>query len=138
MLWGAEDRPLPVAAGERFASELGRPAPRLIDGAGHFLQEDRGRGDRRDHRRLALEPLSVLARIPSSHSSEGDVVCAGRSCLPCSLPRWRWAAPAGAWPPDGKRWRALTETTGVTAAQLAAVCPRDGETRCAGRPATAT
>jgi haloalkane dehalogenase len=42
LLWGAEDRPLPVAAGERFASELGRPAPRLIDRAGHFLQEDRG------------------------------------------------------------------------------------------------
>ena len=43
-----------------------------------------------------------------------------------------WAAPAGALPPDGKRWRALTETTGVTAAQLAAVCPRDGESRCSG------
>jgi haloalkane dehalogenase len=42
MLWGAEDRPLPVAAGERFASELGLPAPRLIPEAGHFLQEDRG------------------------------------------------------------------------------------------------
>jgi haloalkane dehalogenase len=42
LLWGAEDRPLPVAAGERFAAELGRPAPRLIPGAGHFLQEDRG------------------------------------------------------------------------------------------------
>ena len=43
-----------------------------------------------------------------------------------------WAAPAGAWPPDGKRWRALTETTGVTAAQLAALCPRDGASRCSG------
>jgi haloalkane dehalogenase len=42
LLWGAEDRPLPPAAGETFASELGRPAPRLIEGAGHFLQEDRG------------------------------------------------------------------------------------------------
>jgi haloalkane dehalogenase len=42
LLWGAEDRPLPVAAGERFASELGVAAPRLIEGAGHFLQEDRG------------------------------------------------------------------------------------------------
>ena len=42
------------------------------------------------------------------------------------------AAPASAMPPDGKRWRALTETTGVTAAQLAAVCPRDGESRCSG------
>ena len=42
MLWGAEDRPLPPSAGETFAAELGRPAPRLIEGAGHFLQEDRG------------------------------------------------------------------------------------------------
>jgi pimeloyl-ACP methyl ester carboxylesterase len=42
MLWGAEDRPLPPAAGEEFASALGRPAPRLVEGAGHYLQEDRG------------------------------------------------------------------------------------------------
>ncbi|HEX6027055.1 MAG TPA: haloalkane dehalogenase [Solirubrobacter sp.] len=42
MLWGAEDRPLPPAAGEAFASALGQPAPRLIDGAGHYLQEDQG------------------------------------------------------------------------------------------------
>ncbi|MDA0161903.1 haloalkane dehalogenase [Solirubrobacter ginsenosidimutans] len=42
LLWGAEDRPLPLSAGERFASELGVPAPRVIAGAGHFLQEDRG------------------------------------------------------------------------------------------------
>jgi haloalkane dehalogenase len=42
LLWGAEDRPLPLAHGEAFAAELGRPAPRPIAGAGHFLQEDRG------------------------------------------------------------------------------------------------
>jgi haloalkane dehalogenase len=42
MLWGAEDRPLPPSAGEAFASALGRPAPRLVAGAGHYLQEDRG------------------------------------------------------------------------------------------------
>ena len=42
MLWGAEDRPLPPAAGEAFASALGQPAPQLIEGAGHFLQEDQG------------------------------------------------------------------------------------------------
>jgi len=42
MLWGAEDRPLPPEQGEAFASELGRPAPRLIADAGHYLQEDRG------------------------------------------------------------------------------------------------
>jgi haloalkane dehalogenase len=42
MLWGAEDRPLPPSAGEAFAGALGRPAPQLIAGAGHYLQEDRG------------------------------------------------------------------------------------------------
>ena len=42
MLWGREDLALPPAAGEAFAAALGRPAPRVLDGAGHFLQEDRG------------------------------------------------------------------------------------------------
>jgi haloalkane dehalogenase len=42
LLWGAQDNPLPPSAGEAFASELGRPAPQLIEGAGHFLQEDQG------------------------------------------------------------------------------------------------
>jgi haloalkane dehalogenase len=42
MLWGAEDRPLPVEAGRAFAASIGRDAPRVIEGAGHFLQEDRG------------------------------------------------------------------------------------------------
>jgi haloalkane dehalogenase len=42
LLWGAQDNPLPPSAGEAFASELGKPAPRLIEGAGHFLQEDQG------------------------------------------------------------------------------------------------
>jgi haloalkane dehalogenase len=42
MLWGADDPVLPPVAGERFASALGRPAPRVLERAGHFLQEDRG------------------------------------------------------------------------------------------------
>ena len=42
MLWGADDPVLPPALGEAFASALGRPAPRIVDRAGHFLQEDRG------------------------------------------------------------------------------------------------
>lgn len=42
MLWGAEDAILPLRVGERFAEAIGREAPRPIDGAGHFLQEDRG------------------------------------------------------------------------------------------------
>src|SRR4051794_29588850 len=42
MLWGAEDVPLPPSAGEAFASALGRPAPSPVEGAGHYLQEDRG------------------------------------------------------------------------------------------------
>jgi len=42
LLWGAEDRPLPPERGDAFAAELGRPAPRQIANAGHFLQEDQG------------------------------------------------------------------------------------------------
>src|SRR5690349_6888340 len=42
LLWAAEDRPLPVAAGEAFASALGRSLDHVVEGAGHFLQEDRG------------------------------------------------------------------------------------------------
>ncbi len=42
MLWADSDPVLPLAVGERFASSIGRPAPRVIEGAGHFLQEDCG------------------------------------------------------------------------------------------------
>jgi haloalkane dehalogenase len=42
LLWGAEDRPLPPEQGDAFAAQLGRPAPRRIADAGHFLQEDQG------------------------------------------------------------------------------------------------
>jgi hypothetical protein len=46
--------------------------------------------------------------------------------------------PAGAVPPDpvndgnGKEWRQLYETTGISWSQLAGVCPRDGVTPCSG------
>jgi haloalkane dehalogenase len=42
LLWGENDPVLPVRAGEALASALGKPAPRVIAGAGHFLQEDQG------------------------------------------------------------------------------------------------
>jgi haloalkane dehalogenase len=42
MLWGAEDPVLPPQAGEEFAAALGRPAPRPVPEAGHYLQEDQG------------------------------------------------------------------------------------------------
>jgi hypothetical protein len=49
------------------------------------------------------------------------------------------AGPAGAAPPSdltddgqGKRWRQLTETVGMNVDQVAAMCPRDGVTRCSG------
>jgi haloalkane dehalogenase len=42
MLWGEHDLPLPPSAGEAFASALGKPAPTMVPGAGHYLQEDRG------------------------------------------------------------------------------------------------
>jgi hypothetical protein len=46
--------------------------------------------------------------------------------------------PAGAVPPDpvddgnGKEWRQLYETTGLSWSQVAQVCPRDGITPCSG------
>jgi haloalkane dehalogenase len=42
VLWGEEDRALPVAAGEALAQALEWPAPLPIAGAGHYLQEDAG------------------------------------------------------------------------------------------------
>ena len=42
MLWAAEDRPLPPSAGAAFASSIGRSIDHVVEGAGHFLQEDRG------------------------------------------------------------------------------------------------
>ena len=42
MLWADQDPVLPPSAGEALASALGRPAPRVIADAGHFLQEDQG------------------------------------------------------------------------------------------------
>ncbi len=43
MLWADSDPVLPVQTGERFAEAIGRPAPRIIPDASHFLQEDQGR-----------------------------------------------------------------------------------------------
>jgi haloalkane dehalogenase len=42
MLWADSDPILPPAVGEKFASAIGRPAPRAIPDASHFLQEDQG------------------------------------------------------------------------------------------------
>jgi haloalkane dehalogenase len=42
MLWGDSDPVLPVAVGESFAAAIGREAPRVIENASHFLQEDQG------------------------------------------------------------------------------------------------
>jgi haloalkane dehalogenase len=42
VLWGDADPVLPVRAGEALSSAVGWPAPRVVAGAGHFLQEDRG------------------------------------------------------------------------------------------------
>jgi Ca2+-binding RTX toxin-like protein len=37
---------------------------------------------------------------------------------------------------DGKKWRQLYQTLGMTPAQVAQVCPRDGVTRCSGSVGT--
>jgi pimeloyl-ACP methyl ester carboxylesterase len=42
ILWADSDPVLPFAVGERFAAAIGGPAPRKIEDASHFLQEDQG------------------------------------------------------------------------------------------------
>ena len=42
MLWADSDPVLPLSVAERFAEAIGRPAPRVIPDASHFLQEDQG------------------------------------------------------------------------------------------------
>ncbi len=42
MLWADSDPVIPLSVGERFAESIGREAPRVIEDAGHFLQEDQG------------------------------------------------------------------------------------------------
>jgi haloalkane dehalogenase len=42
MLWADSDPILPLSVGERFAESIGQPAPRVIENASHFLQEDQG------------------------------------------------------------------------------------------------
>jgi haloalkane dehalogenase len=41
-LWGEHDGVLPVALGGAFTAAIGRAEPEIIEGAGHFLQEDAG------------------------------------------------------------------------------------------------
>jgi haloalkane dehalogenase len=42
MLWGDSDPVLPLSVAESFAESIARPAPRVIENASHFLQEDQG------------------------------------------------------------------------------------------------
>jgi haloalkane dehalogenase len=42
MLWGDSDPVLPLSVAESFAEAIARPAPRVIENASHFLQEDQG------------------------------------------------------------------------------------------------
>ena len=41
-LWADSDPIIPPSTGERFCEAIGRPAPELVEGASHFLQEDAG------------------------------------------------------------------------------------------------
>jgi haloalkane dehalogenase len=42
MLWADSDPVLPLETGRRFAQAIGRADPEVVEGAGHFLQEDAG------------------------------------------------------------------------------------------------
>jgi haloalkane dehalogenase len=42
MLWADSDPVLTLETGERFAAAIGRDSPRVVEHAGHFLQEDQG------------------------------------------------------------------------------------------------
>ncbi len=42
VLWGAQDPVLPLDRGEAFAAAIGAGPVHPVDGAGHYLQEDRG------------------------------------------------------------------------------------------------
>src|SRR5262249_26235321 len=42
------------------------------------------------------------------------------------------AKASATFPADGKLWRQLTETVGVTPGEVAGMCPRDGAGRCTG------
>ena len=42
MLWADSDPVMPLSSGESFAESIGRKAPRTIENASHFLQEDQG------------------------------------------------------------------------------------------------
>jgi len=42
VLWADADPILPIRTGEAFAAAIGAPPPETVEGAGHFLQEDRG------------------------------------------------------------------------------------------------
>lgn len=41
-LWADSDPIIPPKVGVRFCEAIGRPAPQMIEGASHFLQEDKG------------------------------------------------------------------------------------------------
>jgi haloalkane dehalogenase len=41
-LWGDSDPILSLETGRRFAAAIGAPEPEIVEGASHFLQEDRG------------------------------------------------------------------------------------------------
>jgi len=42
VLWADADPVLPLDTGRRFARAIGAPEPEVVEGAGHFLQEDAG------------------------------------------------------------------------------------------------
>src|SRR5262245_18678810 len=85
-------------------------------------------------RPVACTRAPVSAVHPTSEHMMQTLKRASISLLLCivSLP----AAAQGVDDGHDKEWRQLTDTTGATWNQLAAVCPRDGQTPCAGSVGT--
>jgi hypothetical protein len=78
-------------------------------------------------------------RYPSRVKSSGQQSARGikmfnqwKSWLVAGLAIIATNAMAGVDDKHGREWRQLIETTSLTAAQVASVCPRDGVTTCAG------
>ena len=106
VVWGADDTVLPVRVAERFVETIpGASGPALVDGASHFLQEDRPAEVAAAHpgvpavrqvaarwgKRLGIALLVLSRRSPSARSSttrRARAACPRRSSTPGRSCAW--------------------------------------------------